>query len=257
MTTETTETTDKKSKKIAVRQDAIAEFNYDLLEAKESAANVDPKALIFPNFDSRADSTDAKLDPAFAADIKAKTDALTQSAMKLGEAMYKAQAQAGGEQGGESHSQPGGEKNDDVVDAVIPEQVDDVLHHRTVGNGEERLWDGRRERAQARAVAAGHDHGLNLKRLLRQQIGQLDQIDHARRFVNQRQLMDLPRAHEGQQPGAGGFRLDFHRGGNVVAPGTGQVAIEVVEERVRDDGDIIESLAGKFAAESLECAVDE
>lgn len=70
MTTETTETTDKKSKKIAVRQDSIAEFNYDLLEAKESAANVDPKTLIFPNFDSRADSTDSKLDPSFVADIK-------------------------------------------------------------------------------------------------------------------------------------------------------------------------------------------
>jgi len=66
----TTEITEKKTKKTATPE-GIEAFNYDLLEATESAANVDPKTLLFPNFDSRADSTDAKLDPSFAADIKA------------------------------------------------------------------------------------------------------------------------------------------------------------------------------------------
>jgi molecular chaperone DnaK len=48
--------------------------------------------------------------------IKAKTDALAQAAMKLGEAMYKDQ-QAGGDAGG-------GAKDDDVMDADF-EEVDD------------------------------------------------------------------------------------------------------------------------------------
>ena len=52
-----------------------------------------------------------------AADIKSKTEALTQSSMKLGEAMYKAQAEAGPAEGG---AQPGGAK-DDVIDADFKE----------------------------------------------------------------------------------------------------------------------------------------
>jgi molecular chaperone DnaK len=54
--------------------------------------------------------------------IRAKTDALAQAAMKLGEAMYKAQA-AAGEAGGESQAQRGGGA-EGVVDADF-EEVDD------------------------------------------------------------------------------------------------------------------------------------
>jgi molecular chaperone DnaK len=57
-------------------------------------------------------------------DIKAKTNTLAQASMKLGEAMYKAQGQGGGE-GGEGGA-PGGEapKDENVVDAEFSE-VDD------------------------------------------------------------------------------------------------------------------------------------
>jgi len=54
--------------------------------------------------------------------IKAKTEALSQSSMKLGEAMYKASQEAGDEDAG-SDGTPG-EKGDDVVDADF-EEVDD------------------------------------------------------------------------------------------------------------------------------------
>ena len=54
--------------------------------------------------------------------IKAKTNALAQASMKLGEAMYKAQQEgAGATPGGE----PGGAKKDDVVDAEYTEVDDD------------------------------------------------------------------------------------------------------------------------------------
>jgi molecular chaperone DnaK len=64
-----------------------------------------------------------------AADLKAKTDALQQSAMKLGEALYKAQQEAaaggGGDGGAEAGSGGGSGKADDgVVDADF-EEVDD------------------------------------------------------------------------------------------------------------------------------------
>jgi molecular chaperone DnaK len=52
--------------------------------------------------------------------IKAKTNTLMQASMKLGEAMYKEQAAAGGAPGGE-----GGPKKDDVVDAEFTEVDDD------------------------------------------------------------------------------------------------------------------------------------
>ncbi|MQX37199.1 molecular chaperone DnaK [Roseospira navarrensis] len=63
-------------------------------------------------------------------DIKAKTDALQQSAMKLGEAMYKAQqeAAAGGEAGdagGAAAAGGAGKADDGVVDADF-EEVDDA-----------------------------------------------------------------------------------------------------------------------------------
>ncbi|MGE4219522.1 MAG: molecular chaperone DnaK [Alphaproteobacteria bacterium] len=61
-----------------------------------------------------------------AADIKAKTDALTQSSMKLGEAMYKAaqEAESAAEAGGDAGGAKGGTGADNVVDADF-EEVDD------------------------------------------------------------------------------------------------------------------------------------
>jgi molecular chaperone DnaK len=58
-----------------------------------------------------------------AEDIKAKTNALAQASMKLGEAMYKAQQAAGG---GEAPSSSNGKSgaDDNVVDADF-EEVDD------------------------------------------------------------------------------------------------------------------------------------
>jgi molecular chaperone DnaK len=55
-------------------------------------------------------------------DIKAKTNTLSQAAMKLGEALYKAQAAAGGDAG---PSGPGPAGDDDVVDADFEEVKDD------------------------------------------------------------------------------------------------------------------------------------
>jgi len=52
--------------------------------------------------------------------IKAKTNDLAQAAMKLGEAMYKAQQETGGDAGGGAEAPAG---SDDVVDAEF-EEVD-------------------------------------------------------------------------------------------------------------------------------------
>ena len=71
-----------------------------------------------------------------AAQIKAKTEALAQASMKVGEALYKAQqaeqagagdggpSQGGPSQGGPSHGGGGPGANDKVVDADF-EEVDD------------------------------------------------------------------------------------------------------------------------------------
>jgi molecular chaperone DnaK len=56
--------------------------------------------------------------------IRAKTDALAQAAMKLGEAMYKAQAEGGAAPGGEPGQPEGRSSSDGVVDAEF-EEVDD------------------------------------------------------------------------------------------------------------------------------------
>jgi ParB/RepB/Spo0J family partition protein len=73
-TTNTTNTKPAKKAKAVVAAppaDAVDSFGYEMLEADSSAANVDPKTLIFPPFDSRADSEQVKLDPSFAEDVKA------------------------------------------------------------------------------------------------------------------------------------------------------------------------------------------
>ena len=57
-----------------------------------------------------------------------------------------------------------GDGHDDLVEAVPPQQGDDVLHHRAVGHRQHRLGRVRGERPQAGALAAGHDHGLHRRR---------------------------------------------------------------------------------------------
>ena len=65
--------------------------------------------------------------------ISAKTNALAQASMKLGEAMYK--AQQGGEGGGpgDGGAAPGGEpgKKEDVVDAEFTEVNDDKKNQKS------------------------------------------------------------------------------------------------------------------------------
>ena len=48
----------------------------------------------------------------------------------------------------------------DVRDAMLPEQFDDVFHQRPVGNGKHRLRHVAGERAQPGTLSPGHDHGL-------------------------------------------------------------------------------------------------
>jgi molecular chaperone DnaK len=58
--------------------------------------------------------------------IKDKTNALAQAAMKLGEALYKAQSQQAGEGSGANAGDSGGQGGaDDVVDADFTEVKDD------------------------------------------------------------------------------------------------------------------------------------
>ena len=54
-----------------------------------------------------------------------------------------------------------GHRDDDVLEPVGAEQVDHVLHHRDVGHRQHRLGLVRGERAQAGALASGHDHCLH------------------------------------------------------------------------------------------------
>jgi len=69
----------------------------------------------------------AVIDGSDAETIKTKTSALAQAAMKLGEAMYKAQGAP--DEGGEAGPQPGGERassaDEDVLDADFTEVKDD------------------------------------------------------------------------------------------------------------------------------------
>jgi len=62
--------------------------------------------------------------------IKAKTDALMQASMKLGDAVYKAQ-QAGAAGGAAPGGEPGGAKKDDVVDAEFTEVDDDKKNKKS------------------------------------------------------------------------------------------------------------------------------
>ena len=51
--------------------------------------------------------------------------------------------------------------DDDLVEAVPLEQPQDVLHHRPVDHGQQRLGHVRGQRPQPGALAAGHDDGLH------------------------------------------------------------------------------------------------
>jgi molecular chaperone DnaK len=65
--------------------------------------------------------------------ITAKTNALAQASMKLGEAMYRQQqeGQAGGPGGAAPGGEPGGAKKDDVVDAEFTEVDDDKKNKKS------------------------------------------------------------------------------------------------------------------------------
>ena len=52
-------------------------------------------------------------------------------------------------------------RDHDLVEAVPGEQIDDVLHHRPVGDRQHRLGGVRRERTQTRPLTAGHDDSLH------------------------------------------------------------------------------------------------
>ena len=54
-----------------------------------------------------------------------------------------------------------GDGDHDLVEAVALQQLDDVLHHRPVGQRQHRLRGVRRQRTQPAALAARHDHGLH------------------------------------------------------------------------------------------------
>ena len=90
----------------------LAEFGEHIEAADKDAIESDMQALR-----DVKDGEDAAL-------IQEKVETLTQSSMKLGEAMYKAQQAEGGDQGGDG--QPGGGAADDgVVDADFEEVKDD------------------------------------------------------------------------------------------------------------------------------------
>jgi hypothetical protein len=59
-----------------------------------------------------------------------------------------------------------GDGDDDVLEAVLAEELDDVLHARLADDGHHRLRLVRGEGAKARALPAGHDHGLHRRTVL-------------------------------------------------------------------------------------------
>src|SRR5213075_3110709 len=54
-----------------------------------------------------------------------------------------------------------GDGHDDVIEAVALQELEDVLHARLADDRDHRLRLVRRQRAQARALAAGHDDRLH------------------------------------------------------------------------------------------------
>jgi len=93
----------------------VHEAEKNLKEYGDKVSSADRDAI------SKAiDETKACMDKEDIAELKAKTDALMQASMKLGEAMYKAQ-QAGGEPHGADTGASEAPKDDNVVDADFEE----------------------------------------------------------------------------------------------------------------------------------------
>ena len=59
-----------------------------------------------------------------------------------------------------------GDGDDDVLEAVFPEQLDDVLHAGLADDRHHRLRLVRGQRTEPRALAAGHDDGLHRRTVL-------------------------------------------------------------------------------------------
>ena len=98
-------------------QEALAEHGSKVGESERKAiedAIADLKEAL------KGDNADA---------IQAKTNALAQASMKLGEAMYKAQQDAGPGDPGASAGEPG--KKEDVVDAEFTEVDDDKKNQKS------------------------------------------------------------------------------------------------------------------------------
>ena len=53
------------------------------------------------------------------------------------------------------------DRDDDVLEAVLAQQLEDVLHARLADDRHHRLRLVRRQRAQARSLAARHDDGFH------------------------------------------------------------------------------------------------
>jgi molecular chaperone DnaK len=86
--------------------------------SKVSAADKSAIEAAIADLKSIMDGDDAEA-------IKTKTNTLTQAAMKLGEALYKAQSAAGGESGPAADGDASSGADDDVVDADFEEVKDD------------------------------------------------------------------------------------------------------------------------------------
>lgn len=96
----------------------VHEAEKNLKEYGDKVSSADKDAI------SKAiEETKASMDKEDLADLKAKTDALMQASMKLGEAMYKAQQATGGEPHGADTGSSSSEapKDDNVVDADFEE----------------------------------------------------------------------------------------------------------------------------------------
>jgi hypothetical protein len=53
------------------------------------------------------------------------------------------------------------DRHDHVLETMVAKKLDDVLHAGLADDGDHRLWLVRGQRAQPRALAAGHDDGFH------------------------------------------------------------------------------------------------
>jgi molecular chaperone DnaK len=96
----------------------VHEVEKNLKEYGDKVSSADKDAI-----SKAVEETKACMDKEDIAELKAKTDALMQASMKLGEAMYKAQQATGGEPHGADTGSSSSEapKDDNVVDADFEE----------------------------------------------------------------------------------------------------------------------------------------